>query len=237
MNGLGVGNIPVGRIAMQATDSPAKYCGAKTRNGGTCHNRAMLNGRCRMHGGNHPKGVAHYNFKDGSRSRYMPENLAGKYKEAQADPDLGSLIRNIALNEAFIREKLEALNEGGDSGEAWEIVAKALKDLATHFNNEDYGKVLITIELMKEVVSDRQRYHMAITAIQETLAEQRKDLKVKADIELKEQNAVSINNLMVLMGALVALINREVPEHDRRAAISEGIRRIIGSSASRQLLS
>lgn len=29
----------------------ANYCGAKTRSGQPCKNRAMLNGRCRMHGG------------------------------------------------------------------------------------------------------------------------------------------------------------------------------------------
>lgn len=183
------------------------------------------------------KGVKHPNFKHGGRTKSMPENLAAKYQEAIADPDLGSLLRNIALNEAFVREKLEALQEGGDSAEAWEIVAKALKDLSTHFNNEDYGKVLITIEIMKDVVSDRQRYHMAVTEIQETLAEQRKDLKVKADIELKEANAISITNLMVLMGALVSLINKVVPEHDRRAEISEGIRKLLSTSQSSQLLS
>lgn len=183
------------------------------------------------------KGIAHPNFKHGNRSKYMPENLAAKYKEAQADPDLGSLMRNIALNEAFIREKLEQLQSGGDSSEAWVMMAKAIHDLNVYFNNEDYGRVHITIGIMQQIVDDRQRYHLAITEIQETLAEQRKDLKVKADIELKEQNAVSINNLMVLMGALIALINKVVPEHDRRAAISEGIRKIIGSSASSQLSS
>lgn len=190
---------------------------------------------CFQHGGGTPKGIASPHFKHGKRSKYMPENLAAKYQEAIADPDLGSLLRNIALNEAFIREKLEALNEGGDSAEAWEIIAKALKDLSTHLNNEDYGKVLITVEIMKDIVSDRQRYHMAVTEIQETLAEQRKDLKVKADIELKEQNAVSVTSLMNFIGAIVTLINQVVPENDRRAAISEGIRKLVGTNASRQL--
>lgn len=220
---------------MQGTDSQVKYCGAKTRNGGTCHNRAMENGRCRMHGGKHPKGMAHYNFKNGSRSRYMPEKLAARYEEAIADPDLGSLKRNIALNEAIIREKLELLSSGGDSGEAWEILAKALKDLTTHFNNEDYGKVLITIEIMKEVVTEQQRYHLAIVEIQETLAEQRKDLKVKSDIEHKEMNAVSVESLMVFMASLVSLINRVIPENDRRYALSEGIRKLIGTNTGLNL--
>lgn len=40
------------------TDHPAQ-CGAKTRNGGTCHNPPMEGGRrCRMHGGASPRAVA-----------------------------------------------------------------------------------------------------------------------------------------------------------------------------------
>lgn len=212
--------------------------GTSKRTGKPCEARAM-NGsaKCYFHGGASLKGIAHPNFKHGGRTRYMPERLAARYEEAIADPDLGSLKRNIALNEAIVREKLELLNAGGDSSEAWEIIAKALKDLMTHFNNEDYGKVLLTIEIMKEVVADQQRYHMAIVEIQETLAEQRKDLKVKSDIEHKEMNAVSISNLMVFIGALISLINKVVPERDRRAEISEGIRKLISLDTRADLLS
>lgn len=204
-------------------------CTAKAKSTGERCTQPAMEGMnvCYWHGGMTPKGIASPHYKHGNRSKYMPERLAARYEEAIADPDLGSLKRNIALNEAIVREKLELLNVGGDSGEAWEIIAKALKDLSTHFNNEDYGKVLLTIEIMKEVVTEQQRYHMAIVEIQETLAEQRKDLKVKSDIEHKEMNAVSISNLMVFIGALISLINKVVPERDRRAEISEGIRKLI----------
>ncbi len=32
----------------------SKRCGARTRQGGSCQSPAMLNGRCRMHGGKSP---------------------------------------------------------------------------------------------------------------------------------------------------------------------------------------
>lgn len=46
----------------------AKRCGAKTRSSKTCKSPAMLNGRCRMHGGKStgaPCGKAHGNYKHG----------------------------------------------------------------------------------------------------------------------------------------------------------------------------
>lgn len=52
-----------------------KRCGAKTRNGGTCKNWAMPNGRCRMHGGKStgaPKGNQN-SKKHGFFSKYIPK--------------------------------------------------------------------------------------------------------------------------------------------------------------------
>lgn len=52
-----------------------KKCGAKTRNGGTCKNWAMANGRCRMHGGKStgpPKNNQNAK-KHGFFSKYIPE--------------------------------------------------------------------------------------------------------------------------------------------------------------------
>ena len=41
-----------GRCYVEMQNKPhANYCGAKTRSGRPCKNRAMANGRCRMHGG------------------------------------------------------------------------------------------------------------------------------------------------------------------------------------------
>ena len=41
------------------------HCGAKTRSGGSCRQPAMLNGRCRLHGGKSLSGSAHGRFKHG----------------------------------------------------------------------------------------------------------------------------------------------------------------------------
>jgi hypothetical protein len=49
-----------------------KLCGAKTRAGTPCKRLARQpQGRCRLHGGCSLRGMAHPNFKDGHRSKYV----------------------------------------------------------------------------------------------------------------------------------------------------------------------
>ena len=48
---------------------PYKPCGAKKQvNGDCCRAAAMQNGRCRLHGGLSPKGMASTNWKHGKHS-------------------------------------------------------------------------------------------------------------------------------------------------------------------------
>jgi hypothetical protein len=55
-------------------------CGAKTRQGGRCRNRPMINRqRCRMHGGASPRGLASPHFKHGRYTRDWLTLLVGWY--------------------------------------------------------------------------------------------------------------------------------------------------------------
>jgi len=53
---------------------PRKFCGARTRAGGTCKQPAMKNGRCRLHGGKSKSGAAHGQYIHGMRSKEMIEH-------------------------------------------------------------------------------------------------------------------------------------------------------------------
>src|SRR5215218_3731776 len=96
---------------------PAKnLCGAKTRSGGECRQPAMANGRCRMHGGRSPRGVAHPSFKTGRFSRSIPSRLSQSYEEALADPRKLELADELAVIVARNREMLESLYSGESDG-------------------------------------------------------------------------------------------------------------------------
>jgi hypothetical protein len=89
-------------------------CQAKSkRSGEQCHNPAMTGQKvCRMHGGKSLKGAAHPNFKDGSRSKYMPKFLAPAFAEALNNPELLNLSESIAGQEAIVRDAYDSLNQG-----------------------------------------------------------------------------------------------------------------------------
>jgi hypothetical protein len=88
-------------------------CNAKSkRTGKQCRARAMPNGKCYHHGGAALKGAAHPNFKDGSRSKYMPKFLAPAFREALNDPELLNLSESIAGQEAIVRDAYDSLNQG-----------------------------------------------------------------------------------------------------------------------------
>jgi hypothetical protein len=85
----------------------------------------MDNGRCRMHGGATPKGIANPNFKNGRYSKYLPTSLTDRYKEAVSDPELLSLREEIGLVGTFTGELLSQLSDGAN----WGAMGAALDDV------------------------------------------------------------------------------------------------------------
>jgi hypothetical protein len=77
-----------------------KVCGAKKRDGTPCQARPYPNGRCRVHGGCTPGGIASPHYKTGKYSRYLkhlPHDLKAGYRKALADRELTSLHAELAL--------------------------------------------------------------------------------------------------------------------------------------------
>lgn len=93
-------------------EKPRKICGAKRKGGkGVCQTHKGLgeNGRCRMHGGTTPRGIASPNFKHGRWSQYLPTGIAGKYQEAAADQALMHIRQDVALVDAMLTSYTETL--------------------------------------------------------------------------------------------------------------------------------
>lgn len=80
----------------------------------------MANGRCRLHGGLSPSGLASPHYKTGEKSRFLPlpEQLAQTFEESFRDPELLSLRRQIALHEAREAELAEKLSDGAPTAAA-----------------------------------------------------------------------------------------------------------------------
>ena len=90
----------------------------------------MGRSKCRFHGGRSPRGTAHWNYQGKGRSKDLPLRLADRVRAGLLDPELMSLRKDVAREEAFVQEKWERL-AGEPSAElakkllkTWERVAK-----------------------------------------------------------------------------------------------------------------
>lgn len=87
-----------------------RICGAKLR-GKERHCRTKVvssNGRCRLHGGATPKGMASPNYKHGRFSKYMPTHILDNYGTFLNDGGISTLRHEMALCDLIADEHLEA---------------------------------------------------------------------------------------------------------------------------------
>ncbi len=98
---------------------PEHQCGAKLRKKNTtCKRVAMMNGRCRIHGGLSPKGAASPHTITGKYSKYLPQSLGKSYEASLKDPDLLKLHNDIALVDARVIDLLTQLKDGQENNDA-----------------------------------------------------------------------------------------------------------------------
>lgn len=87
----------------------------------------MTNGRCRVHGGATPSGIAHPRYKGLSpATSSLPPRLLEMATKAADDPDLMDLERDLRVWEAR-RADLYARLDGKESGSTWKALEQALE--------------------------------------------------------------------------------------------------------------
>jgi hypothetical protein len=91
-------------------------CGAKTRNGQSCKNAPMQNGRCRMHGGTTPKGVDSPQYKTGRYSKYVSQDLQSSIQALDEYPLL-DLADELQTQRALLSEYLSRYQASGKMAE------------------------------------------------------------------------------------------------------------------------
>lgn len=199
-------------------DDPMPDCGAKTRTGEPCTMQAMSNGRCRMHGGLTPTGLAHPSTVHGRYSRHLPTRLAGRYLEAQSDPDLVSVREEMALVDARIADVLTRVDTG-EAGALWAALGKAVGEYRAAAD-EDRDAAFSEIEhLCRQGLDDWAAWAEVLNLI-----ERRRKL---AETETKRLAAIgqtiTAERAMLLLSAVVDVIKRHVTDHATLAALSRDI--------------
>lgn len=208
-------------------------CGAKTRSGGKCKRSPMKNGRCNLHGGKSLKGAESPTFKHGKRSKYLPQRIVNIYEDMVEDGDYRDLYDNIRLREAFMREKLQMLDDAPDSAKVWSDFRKLWDGIKKAFANENYGEVLAAIHTGDMLIDERLVYFETQKEIRADLAEQRKDYQAIASIQYKGENAASMAELTTFVGALLHIVAKHTPKATQ-SAIFNDVNNLISANPSNQ---
>lgn len=108
--------IPYASNRRERTERPAnRICGAECRDGKPCNAWRMLNGRCRMHGGNSRFGWSHPAYTYGLHSKYFFIRHAGVARALEEAGVANPIIASQALEEhlALSRYKWRKAREAG----------------------------------------------------------------------------------------------------------------------------
>lgn len=195
-----------------------EQCTATAKSTGERCKRPTVNGttKCRFHGGMSLRGAASPTFKDGSRSKYAPVQIANRYEEALDDPRLMDLTSNIALREAFIRERLEALDKAPDPAQVWRELAKQLNAMEIAYNDADPKKMAEAIWSMRSLIDERTRYHKTRNEIEGALDSQSRDIEREKRLKLQGEHAASADEIVFIMKALLAFMTQEFADDRKR---------------------
>ena len=203
-------------------------CGAKTRSGEPCKQKAMPNGRCRMHGGTQARGLAHHSTKTGRYSKHLPTRMLANYEQSQKDAELLNLREDIALLDARLSDVLARV-DSGESGKVWKELKDAYKALQQANKAQD---MMAASEALAEIGSLITHGHLdyAAWADVRTLLEQRRKLVESERKRLVEmQQMMTAGQAQLLIARLYDVVTQHVSDRSTVAAIGAALQTLAGA--------
>jgi hypothetical protein len=197
-------------------------CGAGTRQGTPCQNPAMTNGRCRMHGGKTPCGIASPNLTTGRRSKYLLGGLADKVDEAERDPELMNLRSEIILIDALMAERCERL-DSGESDEVWNDLIRLRGALEKDLASENLQRLHSYAAQFTGLIDRGIVVRSATRDVMSLIEQRRKLVESEARRLGKIQQMVSYEDLALFMRRVFTSIREHVADQHALERIAQDL--------------
>lgn len=204
-----------------------QVCGAKNRQGGPCLRTVMENGRCKLHGGaSTGRPLIH-----GRRSKFMPVRLSERVEEGMSDPNLISVIEDIALVDALIADECQGLGEDTPA-QLWAKASGVAYAMKLSLVTEDFGKLTGQVDALIQVMTNGEGIYQRINRILLMTEQKRKlsETEMKRLVHLKQ--FITATELAVIGAQLLTLINENVKDSNERARIAAGLINLFRPSVS-----
>lgn len=180
---------------------------------------------CYHHGGKTPKGIASVHFKTGERSKYLPPDMLKAYEEMANNPDLLSVRADVALIDAMIAAKLPLL-ESGESAQHWEQVAKFIRQARIAYKTENYGTLEDALNELEAISDKRRLFYATEQEVGNQLELRRKLVDTENKILYNKERALTVEQAMLLMSALLDSVKRNVNDTTTLDAIQSDFLRL-----------
>lgn len=211
-----------------------KICGAwRPRAGKPCEQHEKFlkpNGRCRIHGGNSVEpGPGHHSYKHGHYSKIWPEGIAERASEMLQNPDLGSVRHLLALADVRLSDILHDMSAGGGGAPSWKElqahIEKAEKAAEDGRPDDQRLHLNALIRDVRRGVEMQERWE----AVNDQMEHYRKLAETESRITSREENTISVDAAVALVGATADIIKRHVKDQHVLQAVSHDIASLLGS--------
>lgn len=204
-------------------------CGARKRDGTTCRQPAMANGRCRMHGGKTPTGLALPQTKHGRYSKYIPDRLQARYETALGDAQLLELRHEVALIDARLADLLARVDTG-EAGALWRRAQGLMRSYGQARRDGDDAAEGLLREL-QEVLGRGVADALAWAEVHGVIEQRRKLVESERKRLVEQQQLITVERAMLLVGAISGIIQKHVTDTRQLAAIANDIRHVLARPA------
>ena len=153
---------------------------------GYCTQTALgVGGRCRLHGGLSPVGPSSPHYKDGRWSKHLPGGTVDRFNEANADKELQTIRRHLALADAMITGIMEKLKQGKNPTQAQSKEMREWMDTFRRLGDSEarrmtalqqnvtlaqfLGVMRVVADLIREFVTDPDQRRQAQQRLQKLL--------------------------------------------------------------------
>ncbi len=201
-----------------------KLCGAQPMKGKTV---------CYHHGGKSLAGKDSPSYKTGRFSKYLPDRLAEKYEEALSDPELISLSNELALVDSQLTTQLELWHESGMARDGWTRARNLFNAFRRHTNAGDQLRALDDLEALRVLLDEGNENVLAWKFIGELIESRRRLVETERKRLSDEDHAVSIDKLMLFMGALLDIIRRRVGDEGIQREIAQDVRALMAGTSKK----
>lgn len=184
-------------------NKPGKLC--------TCPVIFVHNGRCRLHGGMSPKGIAHPNYRDRGTSKYLPhlpQRLRHSYKTALAASDL-SVYPEIALLEVRLTDLLRQV-DAGESDTLWQDLQTVAQEALDACEANDWTVASEKITLLTDLVQRSAEDHRVWEQILKLSMDKAKLSATQHRMDVDAKQMIPVDKVLLVLAAVAAEVREQV---------------------------